>query len=409
LINSLMDPLKKHKKVPFDDWPALLAYLTKIRSVLKEVDRLGVFTLFNTVSNIDAITDKLLDYSNDLLDSQLGATFERFIAQEWKYATSVVSRTTSTESALKAMGVTGGGSGSGGGHHQEDVRGSRSNNKDGKRGNTGDPGPHQVPVGPTQQSGGGQVALKTAFSAARSVTHEKGSDPSEDDHDKENKSPAFHRKNLKCYLQECQADPHHALPDCPRFNSMSVLRRWSIVKDRKICEYCQGHTLSYPCWRAASRQGRPTCEVDRCGGHHHTVLHVPPECTVAPAASQKQVMGARWLVEGWRKPLNKRFRFRAWGEKGSTSLRSASNETSSKPQKEEKPVAGQPRPQFRRPRSSKYSSQMKIGSNKMLAEMSENMSVCAIGEYISEAGSAPEGGEAISKVSPPPFRPCHPM
>jgi hypothetical protein len=41
LIDSLMDPLKKHKKVPFDDWPALLGYLTKIRSVIKEVDRLG--------------------------------------------------------------------------------------------------------------------------------------------------------------------------------------------------------------------------------------------------------------------------------------------------------------------------------------------------------------------------------
>jgi hypothetical protein len=88
LIDSLMDPLKKHKKVPFDDWPALLGYLTKIRSVLKKVDRLGVFTLFNTVSNIDAITDKLpsdmvrkwMDYRNELLESQLGAAFERFTA-----------------------------------------------------------------------------------------------------------------------------------------------------------------------------------------------------------------------------------------------------------------------------------------------------------------------------------------
>jgi hypothetical protein len=112
LIDSLMDPLKKHKKVPFDDWPALLAYLSKVRSMLKEVNRLGVFTLFNTVSNIDAITDKLpsdmvrkwMDYSNELLDSQLEAAFERFIAQEWKYATTVVSWTTSAESALKAMG-----------------------------------------------------------------------------------------------------------------------------------------------------------------------------------------------------------------------------------------------------------------------------------------------------------------
>jgi hypothetical protein len=59
LIDDLMEPLKKHKKVPFDDWAALLGYLTKVRSMLKEVRRLKVFQLFDTVSNIDAITDKL--------------------------------------------------------------------------------------------------------------------------------------------------------------------------------------------------------------------------------------------------------------------------------------------------------------------------------------------------------------
>jgi hypothetical protein len=52
-----MDPVKKHKKVPYDDWPSLLAYLSKVRSMLKEMDRLGVFSVFNTVGNIDAITD----------------------------------------------------------------------------------------------------------------------------------------------------------------------------------------------------------------------------------------------------------------------------------------------------------------------------------------------------------------
>jgi hypothetical protein len=80
---------------------------------------------------------KWMDYSNELLDSQLGAAFERFIAQEWNYATSVVSRTTSVESALKAMGVTGG-SGSSTGHSSEEARGSKNNNKDGKRGHSGD-------------------------------------------------------------------------------------------------------------------------------------------------------------------------------------------------------------------------------------------------------------------------------
>jgi hypothetical protein len=126
LIDSLMDPVRRHRKVPFDDWPALLACLTKVRSMLKEVGRLGVFNLFNTVSNIDTITDKLpsdmvrkwMEHSKDLSDDRLGAAFDRFIAQEWKYATTVVSWTTSVESALKSMGVGGGGSGSGSQHQQ---------------------------------------------------------------------------------------------------------------------------------------------------------------------------------------------------------------------------------------------------------------------------------------------------
>jgi hypothetical protein len=59
LIEDLMEPLKKHKKVPFDDWAALLGYLTKVRSMLKEVRRLKVFHLFDTVSNIGAITEKM--------------------------------------------------------------------------------------------------------------------------------------------------------------------------------------------------------------------------------------------------------------------------------------------------------------------------------------------------------------
>jgi hypothetical protein len=154
---------------------------------------------------------------------------------------------------LEGNGVTGDG-GSSTGHSQEEARGSRNNNKDGKCGHTGDHGPHQVPVGPTQQGGGSQVTTKAAYSAAGGVTEEKGSNPGEDDHERENRVSAQDKKTLRCYLQECQADPHHALGECPKFNAMPILRRWGIVKDRKICEYCLGHTLNYPCWRAASRQ-----------------------------------------------------------------------------------------------------------------------------------------------------------
>jgi hypothetical protein len=47
------------------------------------------------------------------------------------------------------------------------------------------------------------------------------------------------------------------------------------------------------------------------------------------------------------------------------------------------------------------------GSSEVLAKMSKKMSVHAIGEYISEASSAPEGGEAISKT-PLPLRALSP-
>jgi hypothetical protein len=120
LIDDLMDPLKKHKKVPFDDWAALLRYLTKVRCMLKEVRRLKVFQLFDTVSNIDAITKKLpsdavsqwMTKCQNLSDGHQGAEFEKFITQEWTYATSVLSRVTSPEQTLKTLGVgSGGGSG----------------------------------------------------------------------------------------------------------------------------------------------------------------------------------------------------------------------------------------------------------------------------------------------------------
>jgi hypothetical protein len=149
------------------------------------------------------------------------------------------------------------------------------------------------------------VTTKAAYSAGGGVTREKGSDPGEDDHEKESRVPVQDKKTLRCYLQECQADPHHALGECPKFNAMPVLRRWGIVKDRKICEYCLGHTLSYPCWRAASRQGQPACELDRCGGHHHTVLHVSTEGTMTLLVSQKQIVGAAGWSKGGESPLTK--------------------------------------------------------------------------------------------------------
>jgi hypothetical protein len=88
------------------------------------VRRLKVFQLFDTVSNIDAITEKLpsdamrrwMTKCQNLSDGHQGAEFERFITQEWAYATSVVSRVTSPEQALKTLGVGSGSGGGGGGN-----------------------------------------------------------------------------------------------------------------------------------------------------------------------------------------------------------------------------------------------------------------------------------------------------
>jgi hypothetical protein len=76
LIDSLMDPVKKAKKVQYDDWPILLAYLSKVRSMLQEIRRLNVLNLFSNVTNVDAVLEKFpnaevekwLEYSAGLMD-----------------------------------------------------------------------------------------------------------------------------------------------------------------------------------------------------------------------------------------------------------------------------------------------------------------------------------------------------
>jgi hypothetical protein len=59
LIDSLMDPIKKAKKVQLDDWPAFLGYYVEVKSMFQEVRRLKVFNLFSNVSNVDSVLEKL--------------------------------------------------------------------------------------------------------------------------------------------------------------------------------------------------------------------------------------------------------------------------------------------------------------------------------------------------------------
>jgi hypothetical protein len=121
--------------------------------MLKEVRRLNVFQLFDTVSNVDAITEKLpsdavrrwMTKCQDLPDCQQGAEFEKFVSHEWTYATSVVSRVTSPEQALRTLGLGDGDGGNGGGsiqHSGSGGAGGKSSYWRDKRANrNGDGGP----------------------------------------------------------------------------------------------------------------------------------------------------------------------------------------------------------------------------------------------------------------------------
>jgi hypothetical protein len=209
-----MDPLRRHTKVPFDDWPALLAYLTKVRSMLKEVDRLGVFNLFNTVSNIDTITDKLpsnmvrkwMEHSKNLSDDRLGGAFEKFIAQEWRYATTVVLRTTSAESALKAMGVGGGVASS---DPSQLGGGSRGSHQQTKRSDSGNPKTGSEFATAAQPEGGGAgKGAQQSFTAAGFINRDRRSpvEASRGKHAKNAQAGIAPVKGKKCLVKECEQE-----------------------------------------------------------------------------------------------------------------------------------------------------------------------------------------------------------
>jgi hypothetical protein len=168
LIDSLMDPVRKAKKVKYDDWPMLLAYLSKVRSMFQEIRRLNVLNLFSNVNNVDAVLEKLpnaevekwLEYSSGLMDNQLATALEKFVTERWTYATTLVSRTTSADQALKSMGIGGGGGGGqqGGARPGSPKNGNKNNKKnwwDSKKKADSNGGTSQVPVAAAQPSNGG--------------------------------------------------------------------------------------------------------------------------------------------------------------------------------------------------------------------------------------------------------------
>jgi hypothetical protein len=58
LVESLMEPVRKQKRIQMDDYPSLLAYFTTVRNMLQEIKRLNQMQIFNTVANIDLIVKK---------------------------------------------------------------------------------------------------------------------------------------------------------------------------------------------------------------------------------------------------------------------------------------------------------------------------------------------------------------
>jgi hypothetical protein len=293
LIEDLMDPLKKHKKVPFDDWAALLGYLTKIRSMLKEVRRLKVFHLFDTVSNIDAITEKMpsdavrrwMTTCQNLPDGQQGASFEKFMTDEWAYATTVVSRVTSPEQALKTLGVSGGGgnaqnSGNGG-------AGGKFNWRDKRANKNGGGGSNQVPVGPAQPngSGGGQAAQKTAVTAAGTVNGNGNQNQNAknqkvqkgNQHQKNNQRQSYanyggnngggganDEEPFQCRVEFCARKEKHFVDRCDIFPTLPMTKRWTFIKDNNLCTYCLKHSTKLVCFKAANEQGPFPCGIEGC-------------------------------------------------------------------------------------------------------------------------------------------------
>jgi hypothetical protein len=105
MVESLLEPVKKQKRIQMDDYPALLAYLTVVRNILQEIKRLGQMQLFNTVSNIDMVVEKMptseiekwMEETEGMRESQLATALEKFILDRWKHCGTIVARTTTTK------------------------------------------------------------------------------------------------------------------------------------------------------------------------------------------------------------------------------------------------------------------------------------------------------------------------
>jgi hypothetical protein len=183
LVESLLEPVRKQKRIQMDDYPSLLAYFTTVRNVLQEVKRLNQMQLFNTVANMDLIVERLptnelerwMEKTEGLRDNQLASALEKFVLERWRHCGTVVARTTTAEQALKA--IAGGGGHQQGGGKPASPNSKRKNKPPFKK--TGGGPPNQVPAGQGGQGGqnaqpGGQQGSVVAAGAAASKQQQGG-------------------------------------------------------------------------------------------------------------------------------------------------------------------------------------------------------------------------------------------
>jgi hypothetical protein len=243
----------------------------------------------------------------NLSDRQQGAEFEKFVTHEWTYATSVVSRVTSPEQALKTLGVgSGGGGGCGGGNGGGNAQKSGTGGADGKfnywrdrRANkNGGGGPNQVPVGPAQPNGGGssQAAQKTAVTAAGAASgggnanqaaNHQNVQKNQQNGQKQNYAN-FNRNNgggggsgannekeypSACKVEHCARKEKHYLDRCDIFPTLSMVKRWAFIRENNLCTYCLKHSSKLVCHKAVNEQGPAPCGIKGCVEVHHPWLH----------------------------------------------------------------------------------------------------------------------------------------
>jgi hypothetical protein len=177
LVESLLEPVWKQKRIQMDDYPSLLAYFTTVRNVLQEVRRLNQMQLFNTVANIDLIVERIptnelecwMEETEGMRDNQLASALDKFVLERWRHCGTVVARTTTAEQALKA--IAGGGGHQQGGGKPASPNSKRKNKPPFKKSGGGPP--NQVPAGQAGQGGqnaqpGGQLGSVVAAGAAAS-------------------------------------------------------------------------------------------------------------------------------------------------------------------------------------------------------------------------------------------------